>query len=377
MSLTLVLLVIVVALVFEFINGFHDTANSIATVVATKVLSPGQAVALAAFTNLIGALWGTAVAKTIASGLVDAGVVAVTPQILICALLGAIVWDLITWWWGLPSSSSHALVGGLCGAALAAAHDNWSSIIWWQGGEHWWEGKGLLPKVVMPMFSSPLLGFVLGFAIMGLIFALVSFLGSRKGVMQKLSRPRVLNGFFGKAQILSASAMGLSHGMNDAQKTMGIIALALVGATSVGTLDDLPSWLEFLRIEEDADKQFAIATWIKVLCALTMAAGTAMGGWRIIRTLGHKLVKLHPVNGFAAETASASVILAASHFGIPVSTTHNISSAIMGVGAAKRFSAIRWTVVERMVWAWILTIPITALLAWLLVRLIQAFGLAG
>ena len=377
MSLTLVLLVIVVALVFEFINGFHDTANSIATVVATKVLSPGQAVALAAVTNLIGALWGTAVAKTIASGLVDAGVVAVTPQILICALLGAIVWDLITWWWGLPSSSSHALVGGLCGAALAAAHDNWSSIIWWQGGEHWWEGKGLLPKVVMPMFSSPLLGFVLGFAIMGLIFALVSFLGSRKGVMQKLSRPRVLNGFFGKAQILSASAMGLSHGMNDAQKTMGIIALALVGATSVGTLDDLPSWLEFLRIEEDADKQFAIATWIKVLCALTMAAGTAMGGWRIIRTLGHKLVKLHPVNGFAAETASASVILAASHFGIPVSTTHNISSAIMGVGAAKRFSAIRWTVVERMVWAWILTIPITALLAWLLVRLIQAFGLAG
>src|SRR5690606_33527332 len=375
--LTLVMTVVLVALIFEYVNGFHDTANSIATVVATKVLSPGQAVALAAVTNLIGALWGTAVAKTIASGLVDAGVVAVTPQSLICALLGAIVWDLITWWWGLPSSSSHALVGGLCGAALAADHDNWSSIIWWQGGEHWWEGKGLLPKVVMPMFSSPLLGFVLGFAIMGLIFALVSFLGSRKGVMQKLSRPRVLNGFFGKAQILSASAMGLSHGMNDAQKTMGIIALALVGATSVGTLDDLPSWLEFLRIEEDADKQFAIATWIKVLCALTMAAGTAMGGWRIIRTLGHKLVKLHPVNGFAAETASASVILAASHFGIPVSTTHNISSAIMGVGAAKRFSAIRWTVVERMVWAWILTIPITALLAWLLVRLIQAFGLAG
>jgi PiT family inorganic phosphate transporter len=375
-SLTLVLLVIVVALVFEYINGFHDTANSIATVVATKVLSPGQAVALAAFTNLIGALWGTAVAKTIASGLVDAGVVAVTPQILICALLGAIIWDLITWWWGLPSSSSHALVGGLCGAALAAAHDNWSSIIWWQGGEHWWQGKGLLPKVVMPMFSSPMLGFVLGFVMMGLIFALVSFFASRKGGLQKLARPRLLNGFFGKAQIFSASAMGLSHGMNDAQKTMGIIALALVGATSAGTLDDLPSWLMFLRIEEDADQQFAIATWIKVLCAVTMAAGTAMGGWRIIRTLGHKLVKLHPVNGFAAETASASVILAASHFGIPVSTTHNISSAIMGVGAAKRFSAIRWTVVERMVWAWILTIPVTAVLAWLLVRMIQMLGLA-
>ena len=377
MSLGLVLLVIAVALIFEYINGFHDTANSIATVVATKVLSPGQAVLLAATTNLLGALWGTAVAKTIASGLVDAGVVAVTPQVLICALLGAIVWDLITWWWGLPSSSSHALVGGLCGAALAASNDNWSSIIWWQGGEHWWQGKGLLPKVVMPMFSSPLLGFVLGFAIMGLIFAAVSLLGSRSGPVQKLGRPRFLNGFFGKAQILSASAMGLSHGMNDAQKTMGIIALALVGATSAGSLDDLPGWLNFLRIEESADNQFAIATWIKVLCALTMAAGTAAGGWRIIRTLGHKLVKLHPVNGFAAETASASVILAASHFGIPVSTTHNISSAIMGVGAAKRFSAIKWTVVERMVWAWLLTIPIAALLAWLLVRLLQVFGLAA
>ncbi len=376
LSLTLVFLVIAVALIFEFINGFHDTANSIATVVATKVLSPGQAVALAAFTNLLGALWGTAVAKTIASGLVDTGIVSVTPLVLICALLGAIVWDLITWWWGLPSSSSHALIGGLCGAALAAAGDNWSSIIWWQDGVHWWQGKGLLPKVVLPMFSSPLLGFMLGFLIMGVIFAKVSWLSSRSGVLQKLSRPRVLNGFFGKAQILSASAMGLSHGMNDAQKTMGIIALALFGATAAGTLDDLPQWLHFLRVEGEGGEGFGIAVWIKILCALTMAAGTAMGGWRIIRTLGHKLVKLHPVNGFAAETASASVILAASHFGIPVSTTHNISSAIMGVGAAKRFSAIKWTVVERMVWAWLLTIPVTGIIAWLLVRLLQAFNLA-
>ena len=375
-SLGLVLLVILVALVFEYINGFHDTANSIATVVATKVLSPGQAVALAAFTNLIGALWGTAVAKTIASGLIDLGIVAVTPQVLICALLGAVIWDLITWWWGLPSSSSHALVGGLCGAALAAAQNNWSSIIWWQGGEHWWQGKGLLPKVVLPMFSSPLLGFVLGFAMMGALFAITSWLGSRSGVLQNFGRPRFLNGFFGKMQMISASAMGLSHGMNDAQKTMGIIALALVGATSAGTMDGLPDWLSFLRIEEDANQQFPIALWIKVLCAVTMAAGTAMGGWRIIRTLGHKLVKLHPVNGVAAETASASVIIAASHFGIPVSTTHNISAAIMGVGAAKRLSAIRWTVVERMVWAWILTIPITGVLAWLMVRLLQVFGLA-
>ncbi len=375
LSITLVLLVVLVALVFEYINGFHDTANSIATVVATKVLSPGQAVMLAAGANLIGALWGTAVAKTIASGLIDTGVVAVTPQVLICALLGAIIWDLITWWWGLPSSSSHALVGGLCGAALAAAHDNWSSIIWWQGGEHWWLGKGLVPKVILPMFSSPLLGFVFGFLLMGGIFALVSFLGSRTGAVQKLGRPRFLNAFFGKAQILSASAMGLSHGMNDAQKTMGIIALALAGATSAGSFDSLPDMLSFLRVEEDAGKQFEIALWIKVVCALVMAAGTAAGGWRIIKTLGHKMVKLHPVNGFAAESASATVIIAASHFGIPVSTTHNISSAIMGVGAAKRFSAIKWTIVERMVWAWLLTIPVTAVLAWLLVRAVQYLGL--
>jgi PiT family inorganic phosphate transporter len=374
MSLSLVLIVVLVALVFEYINGFHDTANSIATVVATKVLSPGQAVLLAASTNLIGALWGTAVAKTISSGLIDSGVVAVTPQVLICALLGATIWDLITWWWGLPSSSSHALVGGLCGAALAAASNNWSALIWWQGGVHWWEGKGLLPKVVLPMVTSPLLGFLLGYLLMGGLFALIAFLGSRRGPVQKIARPRFVNAFFGKAQIVSASAMGLSHGTNDAQKTMGIIALALATATAAGSLDDLPAWLSFLRISEGADKQFEIATWIKVTCAIVMAAGTAAGGWRIIKTLGHKLVKLHPINGFAAETSSAAVILAASHFGIPVSTTHNISAAIMGVGAAKRPNAIKWTVVERMVWAWLLTLPVTAALAWLLVAGLRLVG---
>ena len=373
MSLSLVLLVVLVALVFEYINGFHDTANSIATVVATKVLSPGQAVLLAAATNLVGALWGTAVAKTISSGLIDSGVVAVTPQVLICALLGATIWDLITWWWGLPSSSSHALVGGLCGAALAAASNNWSALIWWQGGVHWWEGKGLLPKVVLPMISSPLLGFIIGYLLMGALFAIISFMGSRGGLMQRLARPRAVNGFFGKAQIVSASAMGLSHGTNDAQKTMGIIALALATATAAGSLDGLPEWLNFLRIGEDADKQFEIATWIKVTCAIVMALGTAAGRWRIIKTLGHKMVKLHPINGFAAETTSAAVILTASHFGIPVSTTHNVSAAIMGVGAAKRPNAIKWTVVERMVWAWILTLPVTALVAYGLVSLTRSF----
>jgi PiT family inorganic phosphate transporter len=373
-SLTLVLLVVVVALVFEYINGFHDTANSIATVVATKVLSPGQAVLLAAATNLVGALWGTAVAKTISSGLIDSGVVAVTPQVLICALLGATIWDLITWWWGLPSSSSHALVGGLCGAALAAASNNWGALIWWQGGVHWWEGKGLLPKVVLPMISSPLLGFIIGYLLMGALFAVIGFMGSRSGLAQRLARPRVVNAFFGKAQIVSASAMGLSHGTNDAQKTMGIIALALATATAAGSLDGLPEWLNFLRIGEDANKQFEIAPWIKVTCAIVMALGTAAGGWRIIKTLGHKMVKLHPINGFAAETTSAAVIMTASHFGIPVSTTHNISAAIMGVGAAKRPNAIKWTVVERMVWAWILTLPIAGALAWLLVSGLRMVG---
>ena len=375
MALTLVLLVVVIALAFEYINGFHDTANSIATVVATKALSPGQAVLLAATTNLIGALAGTAVAQTIAAGLVDTQFVAVTPIVLVCALLGAIIWNLITWWWGLPSSSSHALVGSLCGAAFAASGNNWHAIIWAQGGAHWWGDKGVVPKVIVPMVTSPLGGFILGFLIMGLLFSLIEFLGSRRGKLRRLGRTPFVNAFFGKAQLCSATAMGLSHGMNDAQKTMGIIALALAGATAAGTLDGLPAWLHFLRVHEDASHKFEIAFWIKLTCALVMAAGTAAGGWRIIKTLGHKMVKLHPINGFAAESASASVILAASHFGIPVSTTHNISAAILGVGVAKRANAIRWTIVERMIWAWILTLPVTGMIAWSLVRLARALGL--
>jgi len=373
-SLTLVLLVLLVALTFEYINGFHDTANSIATVVATKVLTPGKAVILAAITNFLGAMWGTAVAKTISSGLIDATQVAVTPELIICALLGATIWDLITWWWGLPSSSSHALVGGLCGAALAAAGGNWHSIIWSVPAEHWWMGKGMLNKVILPMVVSPLAGFILGFVIMGLLFALLSFLGGLGGRVQHAARPHVVNAIFAKVQILSSSFMGLSHGLNDAQKTMGIIALALAAATSAGSLEHLPAWLSFLRIEADPKGQFEIATWIKATCAVVMAAGTMAGGWRIIRTLGHKMVKLHPINGVAADTASSTVIITASVLGIPVSTTHNVSSAIMGVGTAKRTNAIRWTVVERMVWAWILTIPIAGGLGYLLVMLLKLMG---
>ena len=374
MTLTLVLVVIAVALVFEYINGFHDTANSIATVVATKVLSPGQAVLLAACTNLLGAMWGTAVAKTIASGLIDTGVVAMTPEILICALLGATIWDLITWWLGLPSSSSHALVGGLCGAALAAASGNWEAIVWSVPADHWWHGGGVLNKVILPMVVSPLAGFVIGFVVMGLLFALLSFLNGLGGAATRATRPRTINAVFGKLQIFSSGFMGLSHGMNDAQKTMGIIALALAGATTAGSLDHLPAWLDFLRVPTDAQGQFGIAIWIKVICALTMAAGTMVGGWRIIRTLGHKMVKLHPINGVAADITASGVIITASVLGLPVSTTHNVSSAIMGVGAAKRLNAIRWTVVERMVWAWLLTLPVAGGLAWLLVRGMQLLG---
>lgn len=361
--MTLILIVIFVALAFEYINGFHDTANSIATVVSTKVLTPRQAVMLAAFTNLIGALWGTAVAKTIASGLVDGKVV--TQEVIICALMGAIVWNLITWYWGLPSSSSHALVGGLVGASVGIAN-RWTVVIWSQPDKnHWYQGKGLLWKVVVPMFGSPLAGFFLGMIIMGILFFVL-----------RNWKPRWVNAVFGKAQMLSAAGMGFMHGTNDAQKTMGIIALALVAGTSSGSFDQLPSWLEFLRIDKGAAKDLEIPTWIKVLCAVVMAAGTAAGGWRIIKTLGHKMVRLQPVNGFAAETTSATIIGLASHFGIPVSTTHNISASIMGVGAAKRWNALRWTVVERMAWAWLFTIPISGGIAWALIKLLMALGLA-
>ena len=372
MSIGLLVLVILIALAFTYINGFHDTANSIATVVATKVLTPGQAVIMAAITNLVGALWGTAVAKTIAEGLINAGMVHEGAYFLISALLGACIWNLITWWWGLPSSSSHGLVGGLIGAALAASHNNFDSVIWWtSSGESWWQAKGVVPKVIIPMVASPLLGFLICFLLMVFLYLLLMWFSERRNFLNRLGRTPFVNAFFGKAQIVSAAAMGLSHGMNDAQKTMGIVALALAGATAAGTLDHVPHWLAFLRVPESASGGFEVPLWVVVLCALVMAAGTAGGGWRIIKTLGHKMVRLHPINGFAAEGSSAVVILIASAFGLPVSTTHVVSSSIMGVGTAKRSNAIRWSVVQRMVWAWILTLPISALFAYGLVRVAQ------
>ncbi len=361
--MTLIFLVILAALVFTYINGFHDTANSIATVVATKVLSPRQAVMLAAVTNLGGAFIGTAVATTIASGLVAQKVA--TSEILICALLAAILWNLLTWWFGLPSSSSHALVGGLCGACLAAARNDWSILVWSvPDHEHWWKSKGLLWKVILPMISSPILGLVLGFLVMGMLYFLL-----------RNWRPTTVNKVFGILQLGSSGFMGISHGMNDAQKTMGIIALALVAGTSSGVFDQLPGWLSFLRTAPPQGNQpLEIAAWIKVLCALTMCAGTAAGGWRIIKTIGHKMVRLHPVHGFAAETTSATILVTAAHFGMPVSTTHAVTTSIMGVGCAKGLNHLKLDVVERIVWAWILTIPAAGGVAYLLVKLAQVTG---
>lgn len=374
MLLTLVLVVIVAALVFEFINGFHDTANSIATVVATKVLTPGQAIMLAATTNLIGAFMGTAVAKTIASGLVDTDVVNVTSQVLICTLLGAIIWNLITWWRGLPSSSSHALIGGLCGAAFAASQNDWASLIWSKAGDgDWTSNKGLLWKVVVPMVTSPLAGFLLGIGIITLLYLIIASLMKAGRPLSRLAKPRWVNAFFGKAQLVSAAYMGFAHGRQDAQKTMGIIALSIFGAQAAGTLDDLPAWLSFLHPDGGKDD---IDSWIIATCALVMAAGTAAGGWRIIKTLGHKMVKLQTIDGFAAETASATILVTAAHFGMPVSTTHSISTAIMGVGFAKNPRKLKLGVIERIVWAWILTIPAAGGIAYGLWRLIDAIGWA-
>jgi PiT family inorganic phosphate transporter len=376
--MTLILCVILVALVFEYINGFHDTANSIATVVATKVLTPRQAVILAAVTNLAGALSGAAVASTIGKGLVD--IAYVTSSTILCGLLGGIAWNLLTWWKGLPSSSSHALIGGLIGSTLAAAHNDWKVIKFVETRTRTLtevdpatgvevvrtvtEQGGLMPKVIIPMFTSPILGLLIGFVVMAILY-----------VTLRNWRPRRVNSVFGKAQLLSSAWMGFSHGLNDAQKTMGIIALALVAATSGGAFDELPAFLHFLRSPAPTEGQaLYVAPWIKVICALTMAAGTYAGGWRIIKTLGHKMVKLHPVHGFAAETTAATIIGAASHWGIPLSTTHVISSAIMGVGAAKNVGAVKWFVVERMLWAWLFTIPVTAGLGYAFVRVLMAFG---
>ena len=343
------LLVNLAVLAFTYTNGFHDAANAIATVVGTRVLTARQAVLLGAATNFLGALSGVAVATTIGAGLVDSHLI--TTVTILCAMVAGIAWNVLTWYFGLPSSSSHALIGGLLGAALASAHNRWAVIQW----------HAFCPKVLLPMLVSPVLGFVGGMLVMTLLFLVI-----------RRMRPRFVDLLFGRLQLVSASYMGWSHGFADGQKTMGIMALACYVATTSGDLKHLPSWLGFLYCPK-----FEIKTWVKVSCALVMAMGTYIGGWRVIQTLGRKMVRLRPIHGFAAETTGATILLLTGRLGLPVSTTHVITTAIMGVGCARRFSALNWELVERILWAWMMTIPATALLAYLLIYLAQTLGWAG
>jgi PiT family inorganic phosphate transporter len=312
----LLALVVILALAFDFINGFHDSANAIATVVSTKVLSPLHAVLYGGILNFVGAMLGTEVASTIGKGLVDAGTINLTT--ILCSVSGAILWNIFTWYKGLPTSSSHALIGSLLGATAVSAAGGLHAITW----------SAVIDKVVIPMVTSPVLGIVVGFAFMlGLTWIIYP---------RSLFR---INRVFGKLQIVSAGFMALAHGMNDAQKSMGIIALAIMLA--------------------HPGSVFAVPLWVKLTCALAMGLGTLSGGWRIIRTIGSKMINLQPTQGFSAETTAALIISTASHFGIPVSTTHVITSSIMGVGSVQRLSAVRWGVVGNIVWAWVLTLPMT------------------
>jgi len=359
-ALFFILLALGMVLVFTYTNGFHDAANAIATVVATKVMTARQAVVWGALWNLVGALGGTAVAKTIGAGLVDT--TSVTLVTIFCAMAAGAIWNVTTWYFGLPTSSSHSLLGGLFGAALGSA-GSWKVLKWSVGKTDLKTGHvamdGIYYKVVIPMISSPIAGFVVGFLIMGLLFLLI-----------RPFRRKVVNALFGKLQMLSCTYMAWSHGFADGQKTMGVMALAIFAATKAGQLDHLPSWLQFLYTPK-----FEIATWVKWSCGLAMALGTYVGGWKIIHTLGHKLVTLKPVNGFAAETTGATILLVTGILGMPVSTTHSITTAIMGVGCAKSFYALNWVITERIIWAWIITIPAAGGIAYLLVRLLGTLGM--
>lgn len=349
----LVFCVIIVALIFEYVNGFHDTANAIATSISTRILTPRQAIVIATTFDLLGALSGHAVAITIGQGLVD--VAYVTQTTILCGLSAGIIWNLITWYVGLPSSSSHALIGGLCGAVLAASNSNWASIKWCVVTNG--VSTGLWPQVIKPLFLAPLIGLVCGFIFMGLFLLIF-----------RSFRPTTVNRTFGKLQILSSAWISYSHGTNDAQKTMGIITLSLVTATAAGTFDNLPNWLSFLEL-----KEFKVPVWLTYLCAFTLAAGIATGGWRIVKTVGTKLVRMTPLNGFVAQSTAALVIQIGSHWGIPLSTTHVTSTSIMGVGATKRFSAVKWGVAGSMIWAWVLTLPITCLMGFFFMSTLKMF----
>ncbi len=318
-ALIMLVLVIVAALAFDYINGFHDTANAIATCVSTRALSVKAAIFMAAFLNFAGAMVSTKVASTIGKGIVDAN--NVTQLVVLAGILGAIIWNLITWYYGMPSSSSHAIIGGIMGAVIA--HSGAATL-------HW---KGL-QKIVMALILSPIIGVAIGFIFMMLVMRLFHD-----------SNPGPLNKNFRKLQVASAAFMAFSHGTADAQKSMGVITMALLSYGLIPTFD--------------------VPTWVKVSCAVAMGLGTAAGGWRIIKTIGKDFVKLQPVHGFCVETAAAGVILGASSIGMPVSTTHVITSTILGVGVSKRLTAVNWNVAKRIVWAWVLTIPAAALVAFI------------
>ncbi|MCL2725470.1 MAG: inorganic phosphate transporter [Polyangiaceae bacterium] len=328
---SLFVLVVITAVVFDYINGFHDAANAIATVVSTGVLPIRTAVMIAGVLNFVGAVTGTAVAKTIASGFADPVVVSQT--VVLAALLGACAWNLITWWYGIPSSSSHALIGGLAGAVVAKAG---------VGAFRW---TALYQKVLVPLVASPMIGFFVAFFVMIALLWIVRRM--RPGTVHRVSR---------RLQLLSACSMAFAHGSNDAQKSMGIITLALLAFIKAGH-EGLPHWV----MPKDENH---IPTWVILVCALAIAFGTMAGGKRIIKTMGRKIIRITPLQGFAAETAGAATILGASHFGVPVSTTHCINACIMGVGASKRVSAVRWGVAGNIVTAWVFTIPLSATMAY-------------
>ena len=325
--LELIIIIIALALLFDISNGYNDAANAIATVVSTRVLSPKQAVFLAVSMNILGAFLTTAVAKTIGKGVVDPK--AITELVIVSALFAGFAWNTVMTFFGLPVSASHALIGGLIGASIS------------HGGVSILNTAGLT-KIFTALLISPVLGIICGYILMKVIMKLCGTLSSSS-----------INKYFGKLQLVSAGFMALSHGSNDAQKVMGIITLSLVSGGYLQSLE--------------------VPFWVILLCALAMGMGTAFGGWKVIKTMGMRMLKLEPVHGFAAETSATMLILGASHLGFPVSTTHVISSAIMGVGATKRLTAVRWGIGKKIVNAWILTLPLTALCAWVMYRVLVFF----
>lgn len=327
-GIAIVLVAVVLGLIFNFVNGFHDTANSIATTIVTKSLSPTNAIILASIFELLGSLLSTKVAETIGKNIVSSQVI--TLNLIIATLLASILWNLITWYFGIPSSSSHALIGGMIGSALVKT--------WSLSSVHW---KSLLTTVILPLLFSPAFGLIGGAVLMIIMMWIL-----------KPFKPKSINKFFLKFQIVTSALVALSHGANDAQKSMGIITLALLSGGLI--------------------KQFSVPLWVTLACALTLAVGTATGGWKIIRTMGNNISKLNPVSGFAAQAATIGVINSATFLiGAPVSTTHIISSSIMGVGATKRLSAVRWGVAKDLIYTWMVTIPSCALLSGLIYGLIS------